>query len=254
MGQLERYGLYVLCLVIFLILGVAIWGGDPQVPPKTPQQTKLVSDHGTEPKLKTPEDYRREVAEYIRRKEQSAALEQAEAQRTLFRRAERPDQQQAEPKNMPAPGPVHEKPAPAPDKRPDDTGGSKPLREHRIAKDDNLMALAHTYLGDRNQWRKILAVNPGLRERSLPTGRTIKIPHRELAKKAATKRGDAPAEGKLVAGGTHKVQPGENPWLIAERVVGRSSAAGYTARLLKLNNIRDASAVVEGTVLKLPPR
>lgn len=30
MGQLEKYGLYVLCLVIFLILGVAIWGGDPQ--------------------------------------------------------------------------------------------------------------------------------------------------------------------------------------------------------------------------------
>lgn len=30
MGQLEKYGLYVLCLVIFLILGVAIWG-DPEV-------------------------------------------------------------------------------------------------------------------------------------------------------------------------------------------------------------------------------
>ena len=29
MGQLEKYGLYVLCLVIFLILGVAVWGGDP---------------------------------------------------------------------------------------------------------------------------------------------------------------------------------------------------------------------------------
>lgn len=27
MGQLEKYGLYVLCLVIFLILGVTIWGG-----------------------------------------------------------------------------------------------------------------------------------------------------------------------------------------------------------------------------------
>jgi LysM repeat protein len=26
MGQLEKYGLYVLCLVIFLILGVSIWG------------------------------------------------------------------------------------------------------------------------------------------------------------------------------------------------------------------------------------
>src|SRR5262249_18440166 len=32
MGQLEKYGLYVLCLVIFLILGVAIWGGDPATP------------------------------------------------------------------------------------------------------------------------------------------------------------------------------------------------------------------------------
>jgi len=28
MGQLEKYGLYVLCLVIFLILGVSIWGHD----------------------------------------------------------------------------------------------------------------------------------------------------------------------------------------------------------------------------------
>ena len=32
MGQLERYGLYVLCIVIFLILGVALWGGDPVLP------------------------------------------------------------------------------------------------------------------------------------------------------------------------------------------------------------------------------
>ncbi|MCU0863540.1 MAG: LysM peptidoglycan-binding domain-containing protein [Planctomycetes bacterium] len=33
MGQLEKYGLYVLCLVIFLILGVTIWGNPerPQV-------------------------------------------------------------------------------------------------------------------------------------------------------------------------------------------------------------------------------
>ena len=29
MGQLERYGIYVLSLIIFLILGIAIWGDDP---------------------------------------------------------------------------------------------------------------------------------------------------------------------------------------------------------------------------------
>ena len=33
MGQLEKYGLYVLCLVIFLILGVTIWGGGDLPPP-----------------------------------------------------------------------------------------------------------------------------------------------------------------------------------------------------------------------------
>lgn len=32
MGQLEKYGLYVLVVVIVLILGVAIWGGEPPVP------------------------------------------------------------------------------------------------------------------------------------------------------------------------------------------------------------------------------
>lgn len=37
MGQLEKYGLYVLCLVIFLILGVTIWGGgDLQQPDRRP--------------------------------------------------------------------------------------------------------------------------------------------------------------------------------------------------------------------------
>jgi len=32
MGQLEKYGLYVLCLVIFLILGVTIWGNPERAP------------------------------------------------------------------------------------------------------------------------------------------------------------------------------------------------------------------------------
>lgn len=46
MGQLEKYGLYVLCLVIFLILGVTIWGGGdpppinrPSAPIKAPAAT-----------------------------------------------------------------------------------------------------------------------------------------------------------------------------------------------------------------------
>jgi LysM repeat protein len=44
MGQLEKYGLYVLCLVIFLILGVTIWGGG-DLPP---QQRRTAQSSSTE--------------------------------------------------------------------------------------------------------------------------------------------------------------------------------------------------------------
>ena len=40
MGQLEKYGLYVLCLVIFLILGVTIWGNPDATSPQ--QKTEVV--------------------------------------------------------------------------------------------------------------------------------------------------------------------------------------------------------------------
>src|SRR5262245_54283598 len=43
MGQLEKYGLYVLCLVIFLILGVTIWGGGEV--PANPGRTTSAAIH-----------------------------------------------------------------------------------------------------------------------------------------------------------------------------------------------------------------
>ena len=45
MGQLEKYGLYVMCLVIFLILGVSLWDvGEPSGPAKqTPATTEISS-------------------------------------------------------------------------------------------------------------------------------------------------------------------------------------------------------------------
>jgi len=50
MGQLEKYGLYVLCLVIFLILGVTIWG-DGAVPAarRAPAASGLNASAGTVP-------------------------------------------------------------------------------------------------------------------------------------------------------------------------------------------------------------
>ena len=47
MGQVERYGLYVLVLFIFLILGVAIWGDEPNAAVKT-HNTSLQSTRDTD--------------------------------------------------------------------------------------------------------------------------------------------------------------------------------------------------------------
>lgn len=43
MGQLEKYGLYVLCLVIFLILGVTIWGNPDS--PSLQEKSEVVPMH-----------------------------------------------------------------------------------------------------------------------------------------------------------------------------------------------------------------
>ena len=43
MGQVERYGVFALCVVIFMILGIAIWGdgaeGSPVVPARHDMKT-----------------------------------------------------------------------------------------------------------------------------------------------------------------------------------------------------------------------
>ena len=69
MGQLERYGLYVLCLVIFLILGVAIWGSDPQ----ELRSGYTLATVGSESEVKTPDSHRSDVNAYTKAQVKKAA-------------------------------------------------------------------------------------------------------------------------------------------------------------------------------------
>ena len=55
MGQLEKYGLYVLCLVIFLILGVAIWGEPAHASTAEQQARTSPPARGVAPDKATPE-------------------------------------------------------------------------------------------------------------------------------------------------------------------------------------------------------
>ena len=47
---------------------------------------------------------------------------------------------------------------------------------YTIKKGDNLWRIAVTHLGDGQRYRDILAANPGLDEKKLPIGKTIKLP------------------------------------------------------------------------------
>ncbi len=83
MGQLERYGLYVLCLVIFLILGIAIWGDNSGavVPQGTESQSLAVTSNVGPEDTITEEQLRRleeeanlnEVLDFIRPRPQPEA-------------------------------------------------------------------------------------------------------------------------------------------------------------------------------------
>ena len=49
MGQLEKYGLYVMCLVIFLILGVTLWGEPANATRRVTRQQAVASVGGSGP-------------------------------------------------------------------------------------------------------------------------------------------------------------------------------------------------------------
>ena len=49
-------------------------------------------------------------------------------------------------------------------------------RKHVIAAKDTVYSLSRTYYGDPNQWKKIVAANPGLVPEKMPIGKTIVIP------------------------------------------------------------------------------
>ena len=98
MGQLERYGLYVLCLVIFLILGIAIWGdnaGAVVVEGTTSQSLRATSNIG--PGDTISEEQRRrleeeanvnEVLDFISPRPKDAGLSQGELARRAGVRVE----------------------------------------------------------------------------------------------------------------------------------------------------------------------
>lgn len=236
MGQLERYGLYVLCLVIFLILGVAIWGSDPQ---ELRRQTLLNVDQGGG--VKTQEDHRRDVLSYRQEQARNSISKYKAAQDAVFNAAEDPGPAVASAQSVPKVE-IRKADVPAP--------AQESVTEHIIAPGDNFSSLAQSYLNDANLYHRIAAANPKLDPKHLQPGMKVVIPKRPVGARKGAKRAVAAA----VSGATHRVREGESPWRIAEKYVGAGKAHAYSQRIIKLNGLSSRKQLSPGDVIKLPSR
>ncbi len=236
MGQLERYGLYVLCLVIFLILGVAIWGSDPQ----ELRSGYTLATVDSESEVKTPDSYRSDVRTYTKEQVKKAVTKHVAAEEAMFEPAPvvvDPVMVPADPVMVPAP--IVEI------KKADKPVASVEVKYHTIAEGDNFSSLAAHYLKNKNLYHRIVAANPKLNPRILKLGTRIVIPAR--TEPAAGAR----SSSSVVAGKTYRVMKGDSPWRIAEKYVGAGKANAYMQRIIKLNGSKQ---LTPGDIIRLPSR
>lgn len=242
MGQLERYGLYVLCLVIFLILGVAIWGDGAQPEGKL----GTLNPNGTS--LKSSDEKIEEFDQHLQQQERQAQSKQ-DAVEGLFKPAT-PDGPSLDIANANS-----RKGAPAQNRQPEPRT-SRETVIHVVRKNENLEAISMRYYGSRHKWREILKVNPDVNEKRMPIGTELTIPDLNGKRRpVAAKRGNggkARRKEPTSSGRKYTVRSGESAWSIAERHYGKKNAYKYSKLILKLNRISRPADLREGVVIQLP--
>ncbi len=224
MGQLERYGLYVLCLVIFLILGVAVMGpGDSQAA----QATAVTAPVVVEESVPDVDDFYAELEEYMDRRDQPA---RAPSQRANVAQAPQPVTQLA---TQPAPQAAREPVRQAVPEVP-------LLRTYKVRKGDNLEDVSKQFYGRRTLWKKIAQANGNLDPKKLRPGMVLKIP---------TISGIQAPPPSRVLPKTYKVVKGDSPAKISKKLYGTET---YADEIMTLNHITDPRSLRLGMDLKLP--
>lgn len=230
MGQLERYGLYVLCVVIFLILGVALWGGDPAAAAGSDSVAAAVSrDLRSQPAV-TQEPVPSEA------KEKDDAVHRL---RRAFGSSSESDQPKATPGSVEPLSGVSSAPTAEPGKT--EAAPTPPAAtDYVIKQGDNLEAIALLHLGKRSAWPDIVKVNPGLSPTKLVTGDRIKLP----AKNAAA--GPEPAAAST---DEYEIKRGDNLESIALARLGKKS---LWRDIVAANPGLDATRLRPGKRIKIP--
>lgn len=177
MGQLEKYGLYVLCLVIFLILGVTLWGGGDTAPPSRKQeaQTPMRAPNPVTPPPSTPSP--------------TAAVEPKSID--IFGAGLlQPEPKQDEPKRN---APVAETPKageqPNAPKVASGDSASAPVGDstattYKVQTGDTFESIARNKLGDAKRQTEIAKLNPKVQPNRMRVGQELVLPGAKPAGKA----------------------------------------------------------------------
>ena len=250
MGQLEKYGLYVLCLVIFLILGVTIWGGgDAQASLRrgpTTSQSNLRANPGTN---------------------ESAALKPGDGGAALtpdLHKLLAPVELPSAPKKAPVlpvdqngmakvggeaskgvganASPTAEQTPPAPEVR----------QTYKVVKGDTLDSIARQKLGSPTLHTEIARLNPGVQPSRLQIGQELILP--TTAELAAARGNLAPATTPIPAAespASYTIAKGDTLESIAQRKLGSRKR---TAELRSLNPEVDPDRLRIGQTIRLPQK
>jgi LysM repeat protein len=224
MGQLEKYGLYVLCLLIFLIIGVSIWGEpanaatDPGPKNETAKVTK--ADKPAMPRVDL-----KELVSPVKPPASPVSTKGAEAPPSPLadalldgtgsggtKDAKKSDKNDA--KVEPA------KTEPKPD------SGKRPT--HRIKSGDTFESIA-IELGDKKLVPVLLQLNPKIDPKTLAIGTEVQLPTpAELAAHKASAKGLADAGKGKADGKPADSKPADDPKKAAKAPETSGGVRTYT--------------------------
>jgi nucleoid-associated protein YgaU len=257
MGQLERYGLYVLCVVIFLILGVALWGDDPALAHTSQTGTvSQVAALGNEvapptnaPDKPAPEKHTKPVNSALDAlREQFAGGSETDPRSTDSRLDDepltaRPDgAKKADPKSGVAP---KVDPETKSDVKKPEVKDARPAAgpgEYTIQAGDNLESIAAAKLGNARAWNDIVKANPGLDVRRLAIGAKIKLPARAVP---------TPTVKAALAANEYEIKAGDTLEKIAKATLGKETR---WREIHDANPKLNPSRLQPGTRIKLPSK
>jgi nucleoid-associated protein YgaU len=249
MGQLEKYGLYVLCLVIFLILGVTIWGGGdappprstaaihapngPAAPPATGGSSTNTTNVAATPKSIDelfPSDPRIDSGAGGAREASSGRQEPLAG---------------GDPTKAPTTGGETKDPAPKPETR---------VVAYKVQDGDTYESLARTKLGKASLWTEIQRLNPAIKPEKLRPGQEIQMPTTASLAAAAPVRDGAASKPIAVppdGNRTYTVRKGDNFERIAKAELGNSRRF---LELVELNPDVKPEKLRPGMSIKLPKK